>query len=164
MKFDWDGMFGRYVYNPEKTPYFIAVDRLHRRQARYEIFAYVLFMAVVFGVSGVIALSGKFPHGEVVIVPIYAFFTVWAAIMFGWTKNQMAASFCALAPIALALYFVIFGFPPKLGYLDKTLIGVFIAAWLYYSWRILRIASRYPSMPEPIEPEKPARKNPFDTI
>lgn len=164
MNFDWPKMFRRYVYDEEKTPYFTSVGKLNKRQARNEIFLYAFFLGMLFGLLGLVALSGKLPHGNAVGVPIYAFFTVWLAVMFAWTKNAMVGAACALAPVALALYLVMYGFPAKLGVNDKFLIGAVIAGWLVYSWRLVRLIARYPDMPEPSEPPKPLRRNPFDML
>ena len=112
MAFEWEKMFRRYVSDEIRTPYRVAPEKLTRTQARYELFAYTLFMAVGFSMIGVASVSGKLPHGDAVGVSIYAFFMVWAAIVFGYSKNQMAAAFCATAPIAVLLYFLVYGFSP----------------------------------------------------
>ena len=164
MSLDWEKMFRRYVYDDEKTPYFTSVARLNKRQARNEIVVYTIFMVLVFGFCGIAAMAGKLPHGDAVVVPIYALFTVWMAGVFAWSKNQMAAAFCALAPVAIAVYFAIYGFPPKAGSSDKLLLGVVLFGWLFYSWRIVRIAGRYPDMAEPEGPPRPLRRNPFDML
>ncbi|MDH3581827.1 MAG: hypothetical protein OEM91_14525, partial [Hyphomicrobiales bacterium] len=129
---------------------------------RYEVFAYVLFMAVVFSIVGVISISGKLPHGDAPGVAIYAFFMVWAAAVFWYSKNQMAAAFCATAPVAVLLYFLIYGFHPKQTMIDKSLMIIFAVAWLYYSWRIVRIATLYPDMPDPPNQLPGGRRNPYD--
>lgn len=162
MAFEWEKMFRRYVSDDIKTPYRVAPDKLTRLQARYELFAYTLLMGVGFSVIGVASMSGKLPHGEVVGVSIYAFFMVWAAIVFGYTKNQMAAAFCATAPIAVLLYFLIFGFHARQTAIDKTLMVIVVVAWTYYSWRIVRIAAHYPNMPDPPDQKATGRRNPYD--
>ncbi len=162
MAFEWEKMFRRYVSDEIRTPYSTAPEKMTRMQARYEIFAYSLFMAVGFCVVGVAALSGKLPHGNAVGVPIYAFFMVWAAVLFGYSKNQMAAAFCATAPVAVLVYFVVYGFHANHTALDKSLMVAFAAAWIYYSWRIVRIASHYPDMPDPPDQRPTGRRNPYD--
>lgn len=164
MSLDWEKMFRRYVHDEDKTPHFTSVARLNKRQARNEVFAYSLLLGVLFAFLGVIGIAGKLPQGEAIAAPIYAFFTVWMAVVFAWTRNQMAGAFCALAPVAVWLYLMIYGFPPKLGINDKVLIGIVLVVWVYYSWRIVRIAARYPDMPEPQDPPKPLRRNPFDLL
>lgn len=162
MAFDWDKMFRRYVSDEIRTPYAVAPDKLTKLQARYELFAYTLFLAVGFAVIGVASLSGKLPHGESVGVSIYAFFMVWAAIAFGYSKNQMAAAFCATAPVAVLLYFLVYGFHAKHTSLDKTLMVIAAVAWLYYSWRVVRIAAHYPSLADPPDQKASGRRNPYD--
>lgn len=162
MAFEWEKMFRRYVSDEIKTPYATAPEKMTKLQARYEIFAYALFMAVGFAVIGVISLSGKLPHGDVVGVTIYAFFMVWMVVAFGYSKNQTAAAFCATAPIAALLYFAIYGFYPKQSVLDKTIMVLVVVGWVYYSWRIVRIAASYPSMPDPPDQKPTGRRNPYD--
>ncbi len=164
MAFEWEKMFRRYVSDEVRTPYAIAPRKMTRMQARYEVFAYALLMAVGFAVTGVAALSGKLPHGDGVGVPIYAFFMVWAAAAFGYSKNQMAAAFCATAPVAVLLYFAIYGFHAKHTTFDKSLMIMFAVAWLYYSWRIVRIAAHYPNMPDPPQQKPSGRRNPYDFL
>jgi hypothetical protein len=162
MAFEWEKMFRRYVSDEIKTPYTTAPAKLTKLQARYEIFAYSVFMVAGFALIGVAALSGKLPHGENMGVPIYAFFMAWAAAAFCYSKNQMAAAFCATAPVAVLLYFLIYGFHAKHTSLDKSLMVVFSVAWLYYSWRIVRIAAHYPDMPDPPDQKPTGRRNPYD--
>ena len=162
MAFEWEKMFRRYVSDEIRTPYRVAPEKLTRTQARYELFAYTLFMAVGFATIGVASISGKLPHGEAVGVSIYAFFMVWAAVVFGYSKNQMAAAFCATAPIAVLLYFLVFGFHPRQTAIDKTLMVIVVVGWIYYSWRVVRIAAHYPNMPDPPDQKPTGRRNPYD--
>jgi hypothetical protein len=147
MQLDWEKMFKRYVFDDVRTPYFVAVGRLTQTQARYELFVYTLFMAVLFGVVGVAALSTDLPHGRAHSVPVYALSVVAAAAVFGMTKHAWAAAYCASAPIAAFLYFALFGFHPNLGPWDKTLLVVVVLLWLRYSWRVLAIVRAYADMP-----------------
>src|SRR5262245_44691413 len=80
MHLDWERLFKRYVIDDVKTPYMVAADRLSRTQARYELFVYVLFIAVLFGVIGVASISTELPHQGALSVPVYALSVVWAAI------------------------------------------------------------------------------------
>jgi hypothetical protein len=147
MQLDWDKLFRRYVLDDVKTPYFVAVGRLTQMQARYELFVYTLFMGVLFGVIGVAAISTELPHGSAHSVPVYALSVVGAAVIFGMTRHAWAAAYCASAPIAALLYFVLFGFHPNLGPWDKVLLIVVVLVWLRYSWRVLAIVRGYPDMP-----------------
>lgn len=153
---DWVGLFKRYVGDDIKTPYFVAVSRLNRLQARNELFVYTLFMAVLFGVVGVASLSPTLPHGNTLSVSLYAFLVSGAAVVFGFTKHTAAAAVCASAPVGVLIYFTLFGFHPNAATGDKVLQVIIAALWLRYSWRTLQIARTYPSMLEPdtSEPNK----------
>lgn len=148
MQLDWESLVKRYVYNDAKTPYFTAVRRLNRGQARSELFVYTLFLVVLMGVIGIAALSPALPHGGAVGVPAYAFAVVLAAVVLGLTKHVATAAFCATAPLAALLYFALYGFQPDLGTADRILLVVIVLLWLLYSWRTLRIARAYPDLPE----------------
>jgi hypothetical protein len=141
-------MFKRYVGDDVRTPYFVPVGRLTRIQARNELFAYTLFMGVLFGLIGVISLSPTLPHGNTLSVPLYAFLVAGAAVAFGFTKHRAAAAICASAPIAALIYFTMFGFHPNAGNGDKILQVIIVLLWLRYSARIVQIARAYPSMRE----------------
>jgi hypothetical protein len=144
MQLDWEKLFKRYVADDDKTPYFVAAERLTRKQARYELFTYTLLMSVLFVVIGVASISTELPHKGAIGVPIYALAVVGAAVVFGMTRHPWAAAFCATAPVAALVYFVLFGFHPNLGNGDKTLLIVIVLLWLRYSWRVLAIVKAHP--------------------
>lgn len=146
---DWDKLLKRYVWDDAKTPYFIAVGRLTGSQARHELFVYTFFLGILFGVLAIAALSARHPHGHAAIVPLYAFSVVCAAIIFGITKHQYAALYCAGAPIAGLAYFAVYGFHPILGVVDKMLLVVVMLVWLRYCVRTVAIARAFPDLPDP---------------
>lgn len=148
MQLDWESLVRRYVYDAAKTPYFTAVSRLNRSQARSELFAYTLFLGVMMGAIGVVSLAPTLPHRGAVGVPIYAFIVVIAAIVFGLTKHVAAAALCATAPVAALLYFALYGFQPGLGTGDRILLIVVVLLWLRYGWRTLQIARAWPILPD----------------
>ena len=154
MQLDWVGMFKRYVGDDIKTPYFVAVGRLTRVQARYELFVYTLFLGVLFGVIGVVSLSPTLPHGNTLGVSLYAFIVAGAAVVFGFSKHPAAAAVCASAPVGALIYFTLFGFHPNAATGDKILQVIIALLWLRYSWRVLQIARAYPTMLEPAAPEQ----------
>ena len=147
MAFDWDNLFKRYVADDVKTPYFVPVARLTQKQANSELFVYTLFMGVLFGAIGLASISTDLPHKGAIGVPVYALAVVCAAIMLGMTRHPWAAAFCATAPVAALIYFVLFGFHPNLGNGDKTLLIVIVLLWLRYSWRVLSIVKAHSEMP-----------------
>jgi hypothetical protein len=147
MQLDWEKLFKRYVLDDAKTPYFVSVGRLTQVQARNELFLYSLFNGVLFLVVGLASISDELPHKGAIAVPVYAFSVVGAAIAFGITRHAWAAAYCAGAPVAALLYFVLFGFHPNLGPWDKVLLVGIILLWMRYSWRVLAIVRAYPDMP-----------------
>lgn len=149
MQLDWESLVRRYVYNAAKTPYFTAATRLSRAQARAELFPYTLFLVVLMGAIGIAALSPALPHRGAIGVPIYAFAVVVAAVVLGFTRHVAAAAFCATAPVAGLLYFVLYGFQPTLGTGDRVLLVVIVLLWLRYAWRTLQIVRAYPTLRDP---------------
>jgi hypothetical protein len=147
MQLDWEKLFKRYIFDDTKTPYFVAVARLTRTQARSELFVYALFLGVLFAVIAVASISTELPHRGALGVPLYALSVVCAAVVFGLTRHAWAAAYCAGAPVAALLYFMLFGFHPNLGTWDKVLLVAIVLLWLRYNWRILAIARAYASMP-----------------
>jgi hypothetical protein len=148
MQLDWESLVRRYVYNPAKTPYFTAVSRLSRSQARSELFVYTLFLVILMGVIGVAALSPTLPHGGAIGVPVYALSVASIAFVLGLTKHVAAAAYCATAPVAALLYFVLYGFQRDLGTGDRIVLVVIVLLWLRYAWRTLQIARAYPDLPD----------------
>lgn len=144
MDLDWEKLVRRYVWHGERTPYFTPVAKLSPVQARYEIFAYAIFMAVLFGVLALAALSPRAPHGGAAIVPLYAFSVLCAAVVLGATHHLAAALWCAAAPLGALAYFALFGFHPRLDTPDRVLLVVALLAWLAYGGRVVAIARRAP--------------------
>ncbi len=118
----WDKFIKRYVWDDTKTPYFVRVAKMTKVQANYEIFSYSLFLAVLFAVISVASLSDQAPQGQSDVASIYAFCVVCGAIVLGMTKSSAAAHVCASAPLAALLYFLIEGFHPGLGTIDKWVL------------------------------------------
>jgi hypothetical protein len=162
MALDWERMFRRYVFDEARTPYLVPVAKLTRTQAHYEILFYTLLVVPVCVMSGVASLTGKLPHGDTPMIAMYALAAAWATIVFAWNKNQIAGTFSATVPLALLLYFGIFGFPAKMGRSDSFLAVGIVVCWLLYNWRIVMIASTYPNLTDPPDGPiaKPRRRHP----
>jgi len=154
MQLDWEGMFRRYLADPTKTPYMVAVNRLNRAQANYELFAYALFVSIIFGILGIAALSPSLPHGLSTLVPLYAFSVLVSGILLGAFKHPAAAAYCATGPVALLIYFLVYGFLPTHGPIEKTILVVIVVLWLRYTWRTVEITKVYPDLPEPPPPKE----------
>lgn len=145
---DLFGFFRKYVWNDEKTPYLISVERLTQRQARNELFTYSVLLAAFFFVAGMAALLGASIVGGSLTVAIYAFAVCSAAVALVAIRHWIAAIICATAPPAILLFFIVNGFPPTLHILDKLLIGAVILALWAYSFRVVRITRAFPNLRE----------------
>lgn len=150
---DWEKQFKKYVWDDDKTPYLTSAARLNRRQASNEIYIYTLFIGTLFCVVAVLANTGALPHGRSFGVALYAFSMVCAAIVLAFTKNYLAAWYCGLAPVAVLVYFFVYGFNPDSKTVDQVVILVLVALWLRYSWRVVNIGKHFEDMPEPEQPD-----------
>ncbi len=149
---DWEKLFKRYVWDDEKTPYFVPVTKLSRTQANYEIRAYTIFVGFLFALVSVTSLSEAAPHGKSIGASFYGFTMVCAAIVFAMTKSYYAALYCGAAPLVALAYIYFYGFHAQLVPADHVVILVFVLLWLRYSWRIVKMARRYPYMAETSKP------------
>jgi hypothetical protein len=140
MDLDWEKLFKRYVWHDEKTPYLTRVAHLTRAQVHYELFVYSMLMGVLFGVLSLATLSGKLPHGNAQIVPLYAFSVCCAALILGVTRHPWAALWCAGAPLAALGYLAMWGFHPNLESGDRIVLVVVVLGWLAYSRRLVAVA------------------------
>jgi hypothetical protein len=140
MDLDWEKLVKRYVWNDERTPYFTRVANLTRRQAHYELFAYAVFMGVLFGVIAVATAPSA--------VSMYAFSVCCAAILLWATRHPAAALWCAVAPLAALAHFAVMGFDPRLELADKVLLVVVTLAGLAYSRRVVAVARARSQLPE----------------
>ena len=147
-RMSWEKFVKRYVWDDVKTPYFVRVVKMNKVQAGYEIFAYALFLVVLFLVISLASLSDKAPQGRSGVVSIYAFSVVCAAILLAMTKRPIAAYVCASAPLAALLYFFLEGFPPGLGGIDKLVLSFAALVIFRYSLRVITIARTYERMPD----------------
>ncbi len=137
----------RYVWDDNKTPYFVAVPKMNRNQADHELFAYTLFIALLFAAISIISLSEAAPHGKSHGVALYCLSVSCTAVLFGVTRHVHAAYYLALAPLASLAYFFFVGFPPGLATIDELLLVCVALAFLRYSLRVVAIAKTYPDMP-----------------
>lgn len=144
---DWDKAFKKYVWDDQKTPYLTAPDRLTQVQAGYELYAYSLFLGILFTVVAIAGLTGTGHTGKAYGVALYAFTAVCAAILLGATRHYYAALYCASAPPCALLFFYLYGFHPNLGAIDHGVILVFVVLWFRYALRVVAIGKRYPDMP-----------------
>jgi hypothetical protein len=142
-----DKFFRKYVWDNERTPYLVSVLRLTRTQADYELLFYATLSGVLFALITLAALSDRLPHGNAAGVSLFAFTQVCAALLLGVTRSAWAAMYCATAPLAALLYFVLFGFHASLGAPDKILLVAAMVLWVAYGGRLVAVARAYPALP-----------------
>jgi hypothetical protein len=145
--------FKRYIWDDERTPYLVRVAKLTRSQADYEIYAYAVFVGVLFGVVTGGSLLSQDPQIRSEAVAVYGLTVVCAALILGFTKAVQAAWYCGVVPLVALLYFFLYGFHPNLSTIDHAVLIVFGLIWLRYSLRVAAIARAYPDLPEaPADP------------
>ena len=155
---NWENFVKRYVWDDDRTPYFVGVSKITRQQVDYEIYLYAVFLGVLFGVITVVALAGGLPQGRSQAVALYGFTMVCSTILFGATKHVWAAFYCSAAPVAVLFYLFTSGFPPRLGTIDRLVLIVFALIWLRYSMRIVGLAKAYPDLPAGTAPPRNRRR------
>ena len=159
---DFEKYLKRYIWDHDKTPYLVSAEKLHRRQAEYEILAYALLVGFFFGLLSIFSLSSQAPMGRSVGASFYSLTMVMGCIVLGMTRHHYAAIYCALAPLAIVIYLSINGFPPKLALIDHVVICAVLLVWGAYSYRLIAVVKRYPYMPDAPDPLPPSkRQGPF---
>jgi Ca2+/Na+ antiporter len=141
---NWEKLFRRYIWDDDRTPYFVSVARMTRKQADYEIFGYTLFFCTLFSIVCLAALAGG---GMSDLIVLYGFTAIVSMIILGITKNPYAAYYCGAVPIVVLLYFLFYGFPTNLAPIDHLVLIAFTLIWLRYSLRIVNIAKAYLGLP-----------------
>jgi RsiW-degrading membrane proteinase PrsW (M82 family) len=145
----WEKLFKRYIWDDDRTPYFVPASRMTKRQADHEIFAYTVFLGILLAIVCLAAL----PHaGASELIVLYAFSAIVATVVLGVTKHLYAAWYCSTIPLALLAFLLLYGFPAELAPIDHFVLIVFSLVWLRYAWRVVGIARAYPDMPEPRDP------------
>ena len=55
---NWEKWTKRYVWDSDKTPFFVPIEKLTKLQARKELFLYSVFVGTPIGLLGFISLVG----------------------------------------------------------------------------------------------------------
>ncbi|MBG06621.1 MAG: hypothetical protein CMM59_21385 [Rhodospirillaceae bacterium] len=147
---NWEKWTKKYVWDDEKTPFFISVDKLTKLQAKKELFLYLVFVGTPFGLIGFMSLAGitRSENFGYLLLLIYSVTVLISLYFIGTTKSSYAAFYSATAPLALFFFLLIDGFPPKLPELGQAILLIFLLLWLRYAMRIIRICKRFPEMRE----------------
>jgi hypothetical protein len=144
----WERFIKRYIWDDERTPYLVPVARLTRRQADYEVFAYTLFLGLLYSLVAIVALSPA-AGGRSELIAIYAFSVVCAALTFGILKSPLAGLWCAASSLVGVVIYLLTGFGSGLAWIDHLLIIGFMLVWLRYSLRIQALSRTYETLPDP---------------
>ena len=105
---DWEGMFRKYIWNANTTPYFTPVSDLNQHQANSEIRFYCWFLIILFGVVTLTSMKGG-SENDLVGAPYYGFSVVCAAILFGIVKTYPAALYLSATPLVSLEYLWLYG-------------------------------------------------------
>jgi hypothetical protein len=160
MAMNWENFVKRYIWDDDRTPYFVGVGKISRHQADCEIYAYLVFLGILFAVITVAALAGALPQGRSQAVALYGFTMICGAIVLGATKHLWAALYCSAAPVTVLFFLFTSGFPARLGTIDRVAVILFALVWLRYSVRIVGLAKAYPGLPEGAPPRLGRRRTP----
>jgi hypothetical protein len=142
---NWEKLFKRYIWDDDRTPYFVPASRMTKIQADYEVFAYTIFLGSLFVIVGLVALS--YAGGSEAIL-LYVFTAIVSTVVLGITKHLYAAYYCGAAPVVFLSGLALYGFPASLAAIDHFVLIAFALIWLRYGYRIVGIAKAYPDMPE----------------
>lgn len=145
---DWEGLFRKYVWNIDTTPYFTAVCNLNRRQANSEIRFYCWFLIILFGVVTLTSFKGGLEGGSVGVA-YYGFTVVCAAALFGIAKIYPAALYLSATPLAGLAYLWLYGAGSERPLADTVIVSLILLGLLRYSLRVVAIARAYPGLPVP---------------
>ncbi len=146
MAMDWDGLFKKYIWNDQTTPYLTAVPDLNQRQGKNEIFVYSLFLGVFFTVVALLTLGkAQLQYGSG--VGFYSFTVVCAAVIFGILKNYHAALYLSATPLVSLAYILLYGFGSEREKIDTIIVAGILLLLLRYSLRIVAVARAYPTLP-----------------
>ncbi len=51
---NWEKLFKRYIWDDDRTPYFVPAARMTSKQADYEVFAYTIFLGSLLVIVGLV--------------------------------------------------------------------------------------------------------------
>ncbi len=147
---NWEKFVKRYVWDDNKTPYLIGVDKLSKTQAHNELFVYSLFLTTLFAVVALVSFReintlGSFKSYA---VTFYAASIFGCGIFFGASKHLYTALYCVTAPAACFLHFTTGEFRHSAAGLDQFVLILFSLLWLRYAVRVVAIAKAYHQLPD----------------
>ena len=145
---DWEGMFRKYIWNANTTPYLTPASALTQRQANSEIRFYCWFLIILFGVVSLTSLKSD-PGNSFVGAPYYGFSVVCAAVLFGFSKIYAAALYLSATPLVSLAYLWLYGVATERPLGDSIIVTLILLGLLRYSLRTVAIAKYYSDLPTP---------------
>ncbi|MGH7278713.1 MAG: hypothetical protein ACREJG_08490 [Candidatus Rokuibacteriota bacterium] len=141
---DWPSLVKKYVWDEQRTPYFVAVDRLTPAQARSELFVYAFCLAILSAVVAAVAVIADDRRGAIAspVVALYALILLAGAIVLAVSGHPVAAGYCATAPVVVGLAAALGVLRPDMAGGERVLLTALSVAWLGYAARVVRIARR----------------------
>lgn len=143
---DWPGLVRKYVWDEDRTPYFVGADRLTASQARSELFTYAfLLICLALGVMLIAGFGFGSSRAGALGSPaaaVYAFTLAAAAAVLSLRAQPAAAVYCATAPLGLLLGVLMDAIRPGMSAGEQRVIALVSALWLLYAVRVVRIARR----------------------
>ena len=99
----------KYVWDDEKTPFFISIEKLTKLQAKKELFLYLLFVGTPFGLIGFMSLAviTRVEHLGYLFLLIYSVTIMISLYFISATKSSYAAFYSATAQLVLFLFLLI---------------------------------------------------------
>ena len=145
----WEKYVRKYVWDDDKTPYFIAASKLKQDQANKEIFLYCFFLATPAAMIVIAFARVLYEHGAIgnFALGVYGASILICAAFLHFRKSVTAALYAIGAPIVVLLYFAINGFPPKLHLVEQSGMVIVVLLWLRYTFRVVAIAKVHPGLP-----------------
>jgi uncharacterized membrane protein (UPF0136 family) len=145
----WEKYVKQYVWDDDKTPYFIAASKLKRDQADKEIFLFSFFLATPAALIVAAFVSALVENGAIgnLALGVYSASMLICAAFLQFRKSVTAALYAIGAPIVLLLYFAINGFAPKLHFVEQIGMIVIVLLWLRYTFRVVAITKIHPRLP-----------------
>ena len=127
-------MFKRYVIDEARTPQFIAVAKLSRTQAHYEMLFMRCWSVPVCGAW--LALRrclDKLPHGDAPLVALYALAAAWATSCLPGTRTRLRDVQLRRFRLRCCSTSSSSGFPGALGGYDRYLVLGIVVLWALYA-------------------------------
>ena len=144
---DWPSFVKRYVWNSEKTPYFVKVENLTQPQAASELKLWGLFVFIAGFVLAFALLVGRIPPGPSAFAGSWAFVVSLAALTLLMLRSPAAAIICASGPVGLALKAITSGISAQPSLMNTLFFVTLMGAFAYYGYRAFRICQAFDNLP-----------------